>query len=190
MNYNNTDIEELQMALNKIITSKLSDLTEELADLWNKYCEENSYDEKIYPMDSYMINDMLSGKEPIEILRLAEKSDGCFHEYDDWMFFGPEGEPLSCFDLDTSPIDVDSLDEWLMDRPEEMDFTTDEEECIMDTFIDWMKAKMESEGISEEAISGIDKSAVYDELSIYNIPEMLDVDWYKLYADVKESLGL
>lgn len=92
----------------------------EVVSLWNEYCDEiGDVDGFAYLMDEF--DELMEGKSPWEITRMAFYGD--FNP--NHSFFGFNGYAnLISFDFadaNNSPIDFESLAEWLIEsRPEEV----------------------------------------------------------------------
>ena len=109
------------------IKEAIEDLTNsEKVNMWNQYCENNSYyDEYIEYNDP---NSFMCGLEPEEIIRRIDK-EGNYSLSDDYCIIDGSGEYVSFdyIDDDSSPFDIDELANYVYNNEDSMGYLDEDE---------------------------------------------------------------
>ena len=81
-----------------------------LVELWNEFCNKNYYEEVIYYLSDYEINDLFSNKTPAELIRIGSNLD-----LDNKYFYFHLGE-LNATDNIFDVVDIDELVDYIIDN--------------------------------------------------------------------------
>ena len=81
-----------------------------LVELWNEFCDKNCYEERIYYLSDYEINDLFSNKTPAELIRMGSNLD-----LDNKYFYFHLGE-LNATDNIFDVVDIDELVDYIIDN--------------------------------------------------------------------------
>ena len=81
-----------------------------LVELWNEFCDKNCYEERIYYLSDYEINDLFSNKTPAELIRMGSNLD-----LDNKYFYFHLGE-LNTTDNIFDVVDIDELVDYIIDN--------------------------------------------------------------------------
>ena len=81
-----------------------------LAELWNKFCDKNCYEERIWYLSDYEINDLFSNKTPAELIRMGSDVD-----LDNKYFYFHLNE-LNTTDNIFDVVDIDELVDYIIDN--------------------------------------------------------------------------
>ena len=104
----------------KIIVENIKEVVEDfnenkLVELWNNYCDENCYEERICYLSDDEINDLFSNKTPSELIRMGEDID-----LDNKYFYFHLGE-LNTTDDIFDVVDIDELVDYIIDNDDDCD---------------------------------------------------------------------
>lgn len=116
----NLALENLKNELAVIITNMDS---EEIFQLNNAYCfVNNCFDDMLYELDDNNINEIMEGKEPIEIIRMTAYGD--FNYSHDYFRFDGYGnlESLSYLTSESLPDYVERVIDAILENPEEFEW--------------------------------------------------------------------
>ena len=80
-----------------------------LVELWNEFCDKNCYEERIYYLSDYEINDLFSNKTPAELIRMGSNLD-----LDNKYFYFHLNE-LNSTDNVFDVVDIDELVDYIID---------------------------------------------------------------------------
>ena len=81
-----------------------------LVELWNEFCDKNCYEERIYYLSDYEINDLFRNKTPAELIRMGSNLD-----LDNKYFYFHLGE-LNATDNIFDVVDIDELVDYIIDN--------------------------------------------------------------------------
>ena len=81
-----------------------------LVELWNEFCDKNCYEERIYYLSDYEINNLFSNKTPAELIRIGSNLD-----LDNKYFYFHLGE-LNATDNIFDVVDIDELVDYIIDN--------------------------------------------------------------------------
>ena len=81
-----------------------------LVELWNEFCDKNCYEERIYYLSDYEINDLFSNKTPAELIRMGSNLD-----LDNKYFYFHLNE-LNSTDNVFDVVDIDELVDYIIDN--------------------------------------------------------------------------
>lgn len=178
-------------AFEHILAEKLKEGQDSVIDAWNAYCDDNRYDDKIWPMDEDMINDMLSSgnPKPLEIFLKGYDAKCRFSLSDKYVWFDDDCCPSSGDSIEDSMFDLESLTAWLKQSPAQIEYTDDEETYMRNEFIAWA-LKCVGNGMMEPW-NGMDIAALQHALrertESYEIYDYMTNDWEELYAEMGEE---
>lgn len=81
-----------------------------LVELWNEFCDKNCYEERIWYLSDYEINDLFSNKTPAELIRMGSDVD-----LDNKYFYFHLNE-LNTTDNIFDVVDIDELVDYIIDN--------------------------------------------------------------------------
>ena len=81
-----------------------------LVELWNEFCDKNCYEERIWYLSDYEINDLFSNKTPAELIRMGSNLD-----LDNKYFYFHLNE-LNTTDNIFDVVDIDELVDYIIDN--------------------------------------------------------------------------
>ena len=84
-----------------------------LVELWNKFCDENCYEERIWYLSDYEINNLFSNKTPAELIRMGSDVD-----LDNKYYYFHLGE-LNTTDNVFDVVDIDELVDYIIDNDDD-----------------------------------------------------------------------
>ena len=84
-----------------------------LVELWNEFCDKNCYEERIWYLSDYEINDLFSNKTPAELIRMGKDVD-----LDNKYFYFHLGE-LNTTDNVFDVVDIDELVDYIIDNDDD-----------------------------------------------------------------------
>ena len=104
--------------IEKMIVENIKEVVEDfkeakLVELWNNYCDENCYEERIYYLSDDEINDFFSNKAPAELIRMGSDVD-----LDNKYFYFHLGE-LNTTDDIYDVVDIDELVDYIIDNDDD-----------------------------------------------------------------------
>lgn len=127
-----------------------------LIDLWNERCQNGSYDDEIYPLDEYHINEVLCPhRTPFEMLR-AFADD--FNPHNDYVMFNGYGVMVS-FDDPREHIYISDLADYLVRNNIDTEKFEDWEDEIMYAFL---HKATDLDILTDEEISDLDWERILD----------------------------
>lgn len=85
----------------------------ELVELWNNYCDENYYEERIYYLSDDEINDFFSNDTPAELIRIGKDVD-----LDNKYFYFHLGK-LNTTDNVFDAVEIDELVDYIIDNDDD-----------------------------------------------------------------------
>ena len=95
----------------KNIRTVVEDFKEnKLVELWNEFCDKNCYEERIWYLSDYEINDWFSNKTPAELIRMGSDVD-----LDNKYFYFHLNE-LNTTDNIFDVVDIDELVDYIIDN--------------------------------------------------------------------------
>lgn len=84
-----------------------------LVELWNEFCDKNCYEERIWYLSDYEINDLFSNKTPAELIRMGKDVD-----LDNKYFYFHLNE-LNTTDNVFDVVDIDELVDYIIDNDDD-----------------------------------------------------------------------
>lgn len=84
-----------------------------LVELWNEFCDDNYYEERIYYLSDDKINDLFSNKTPAELIRMGSDVD-----LDNKYFYFHLNE-LNTTDNVFDVVDIDELVDYIIDNDDD-----------------------------------------------------------------------
>ena len=84
-----------------------------LVELWNEFCDKNCYEERIWYLSDYEINDLFSNKTPAELIRIGKDVD-----LDNKYFYFHLNE-LNTTDNIFDVVDIDELVDYIIDNDDD-----------------------------------------------------------------------
>ena len=99
----------------KMIVKNIKEVVEDfkenkLVELWNEFCDKNCYEERIWYLSDYEINDLFSNKTPAELIRMGSDVD-----LDNKYFYFHLNE-LNTTDNIFDVVDIDELVDYIIDN--------------------------------------------------------------------------
>ena len=127
--------------------------------LWNEYQNDICGDSQIYDFDEYTLNDLLMGKDPIEIVRMT-----AFGKIKNWLdayiYINGYGNLESAWNIDDTAFDADDMAEWFdenkkseVDESTMLEILVEEAKNIFGEDADISEAKCKEYEMSEEGIA-------------------------------------
>ena len=86
---------------------------EKLVELWNKFCDKNYYEERIYYLSDDEINDLFDNKTPAELIRMGSDVD-----LNNKYFYFHLNE-LNTTDNVFDVVDIDELVDYIIDNDDD-----------------------------------------------------------------------
>ena len=86
-----------------------------LVELWNEFCNKNCYEEVIYYLSDYEINDLFRNNTPAELIRIGKNLD-----LDNKYFYFHLNE-LNTTDNIFDVVDIDELVDYIIDNDNDCD---------------------------------------------------------------------
>lgn len=157
--------------------------------LWNQYASENSYEYIYDNIDDYA--DMTE-EGGVELARMVFFGD--VRSWLDYVYINGNGNFKSCWDMDSSPIDIGAMAQWMQETKHE-EFKTWMDNIDVDDFADWMSGELTKEELTEyweEYIDEVDEDDLDDNGLPYDFDvkrlaqEMMD-DWHQMFDDFIDS---
>lgn len=176
----------------KKFTEYLADFSfADLVYLWNEYASENGY-EQIYDSIGEFA-DVFSGSiEGAELARMVFFGD--VKNWSDYVYLNGYGNFQSCWDVESSPIDLDELANWMKEtNHQEWKEWLDSIEA--DDFAEYLADNLTNEELTElwsEYIEAVDE----DDLDNNGLPLNFDIedlakelmsDWHQHFDDFIEA---
>ena len=129
---------------------------ETLINLWNDRCQNGSYDDEIYPLDEYHINEVLCpNRRPFDMIN-AFSDD--FNIHDDYVKFNAYGNLIS-FSNVSEYIYTSDLADYMLRNGFDTDIFEDWESEIMYAFLHTAK---DLDHLTDEEISDLDWERILD----------------------------
>lgn len=127
--------------------------------LWNEYQDDICGDSQIYDFDDYALNDLLMGKDPIEIVRMTVF--GNINSWlDNYIWINGYGNLESCCDLKYTAFNAEEMAEWFdenkkseVDESTMLEILVEEAKKIFGEDADISEAKCEEYEMSDEGIA-------------------------------------
>ena len=88
-----------------------------LVELWNEFCDKNCYEERIWYLSDYEINDLFSNKTPAELIRMGSNV-----ALDNKYFYFHLDE-LNTTDDIFDVVDIDELVDYIIDNDDDCNDT-------------------------------------------------------------------
>ena len=106
----------------KMIVENIREVVEDfketkLVELWNKFCNENYYEERIYYLSDDEINDFFSIETPAELIRMGKDVD-----LNSKYFYFHLGELNTTNDI-YDVVDIDELVDYIIDNDDDCNDT-------------------------------------------------------------------
>lgn len=176
----------------KKFTEYLADFNmHDLIALWNEYASENGYSEIYDSIEDFA--DVFSGSiEGAELARMVFFGD--VNNWSDNVYLNGYGNFQSCWDVESSPIDIDALAKWMrdtnhqewkewLDSIEEDDFA----EYLADNLTEEELTELWSEYIAEVDEDDLAANGLPYNFDIEDLAKELMVDWHQHFDDFIES---
>lgn len=127
--------------------------------LWNEYQYDICGDSQIYDFDDYALNDLLMGKDPIEIVRMTVFGN-VKNWLDNYIWINGYGNLESCCSLKYTAFNADEMVEWFgenkkseVDESTMLEILVEETKNIFGEDADISEAKCEEYEMSDEGIA-------------------------------------
>ena len=127
--------------------------------LWNEYQYDICGDSQIYDFDDYALNDLLMGKDPIEIVRMTVFGN-VKNWLDNYIWINGYGNLESCCSLKYTAFNADEMVEWFdenkkseVDESTMLEILVEEAKNIFGEDADISEAKCEEYEMSDEGIA-------------------------------------
>lgn len=176
----------------KTFTTYLEDFSfADLVYLWNEYSSENG-DEQIFDSIEEFANVFSGSIEGAELARMVFFGD--VKNWSDNVYLNGYGNFQSCWDVESSPIDIDELTKWMRETSHQV-----YKEWLYNIeaydFADWLGGELTNEELTElwsEYIQEVDE----DDLDGNGLPLNFDVedlaremmvDWHQHFDDFIEA---
>ena len=173
----------------KKFTTYLNDyLFHEVVPLWNEYASENDMDAYIY--DSVEDFSDATDTEGVELARMV-----FFGDVKNWLdnvYIDGYGNFKSCWSVESSPIDIELLANWMKDTGHQ-EYNTWLESIEFEDFSVWLAGELTNETLAdlwEEYIGGSDDIAdngLPFDFDIADLARELMSDWHNTFKDFVES---
>lgn len=174
----------------KKFTEYLEDFSfADLVYLWNEYASENGYSEVYDSIEDFAD---ITETEGAELARMVFFGD--VKNWGDHVYLNGYGNFQSCWDVESSPIDLDELAKWMKEtNHQEWKEWLDNIEAY--DFADWLGGELTNEELTElwsEYVQEVDE----DDLDGNGLPLNFDiedlaremmVDWHQHFDDFIES---
>lgn len=170
----------------KKFTTYLSDMTfADLAYLWNEYASENGYEQIYDSVEEFAANFETEGAELARMVFFGDVKNWMDHVYLDGY-----GNFQSCWDVESSQIDVEELAKWMKDtNHQEYKEWLDNIDAY--DFADWLGGELTNEALTElwvDYVADVDEDDLADNGLPYNfdiedLARELMVDWHQTFAD-------
>ena len=174
----------------KKFTEYLYDFSfDDLVVLWNEYASENGYEQIYDSVEEFAANFELEG---VELTRMVFFGD--VRSWLDMVYLDGYGNFKSCWDMDSSPIDIEELVKWMKDT-DHQEYKEWLDNIDAYDFADWLGGELTNEALTElwiEYVADVDE----DDLEPNGLPLNFDIedlarelmlDWHQHFDDFIES---
>lgn len=174
----------------KKFTTYLSNMNfANLAYLWNEYASENGYEQIFDSVEEFAANFEIEG---VELARMV-----FFGDVKNWMdhvYLNGYGNFESCWNVESSPIDIDELAQW-MKETNHSEYKEWLDSINADDFAEYLADELTNEALTKlwsEYIAEVDE----DDLEPNGLPLNFDIealaselmaDWHNHFDDFIES---
>lgn len=174
----------------KKFTTYLSDMDfADLAYLWNEYASENGY-ERIYDsIEEFAANFETEGAELARMVFFGDVKN-----WGDMVYLNGYGNFQSCWDMDSSPIDIDALAQW-MKETNHYEYKEWLDSINADDFAEYLADELTNEELTElwsEYIADVDEDDLDDNglplnFDIEDLASEVMADWHQHFEDFIDS---
>lgn len=174
----------------KKFTEYLNDFSfEDLVYLWNEYASENGYEQIYDSIEEFAANFETEGAELARMVFFGDVKNWMDHVYLDGY-----GNFQSCWDIESSPIDIEELAQW-MKESNHHEYKEWLDNIDADDFADWLGGELTNEELVElwsDYVEEVDE----DDLEPNGLPLNFDIeslaselmnDWHQTFDDFIES---
>lgn len=174
----------------KKFTTYLSEMNfVDLAYLWNEYASENGYEQIYDSIEEFAANFETEGAELARMVFFGDVKNWMDHVYLDGY-----GNFQSCWDVESSPIDIDELAKW-MKETNHYEYKEWLDSINADDFAEYLADELTNEELTElwsEYIADVDE----DDLEPNGLPLNFDIedlaselmaDWHNHFDDFIEE---
>lgn len=174
----------------KKFTTYLSDMTfADLAYIWNEYASENGYEQIYDSIEEFAANFETEGAELARMVFFGDVKN-----WYDMVYLNGYGNFESCWNVESSPIDIDELANW-MKESNHHDYKEWLDSIDASAFGDWLGGELTNEGLTElwgDYIADVEE----DDLEPNGLPLNFDIedlakelmaDWHQTFDDFIDS---
>lgn len=174
----------------KKFTTYLSDMTfADLAYLWNEYASENGYDQIYDSVEEFASNFETEGAELARMVFFGDVKN-----WGDMVYLDGYGNFQSCWNVESSPIDIDALAQW-MKESNHQEYKEWLDSVNADDFAEYLADELTNEELTElwsEYIAYVEE----DDLEPNGLPLNFDIedlakeliaDWHQTFDDFIDS---
>lgn len=172
----------------KKFTAHLEEMNfSDLVSLWNEYAPERGFEEIFSSIEDFAF---LTETEGVELARMVFFGD--VKNWDDMVYLGGYGNFKSCWSVESSPIDIELLANWMKDTGHQ-EYNTWLESIEFEDFSAWLAGELTNETLAdlwEEYIGGSDDIAdngLPFDFDIVDLARELMVDWHQTFDDFIDS---
>ena len=175
----------------KKFTEYLDDFSfDDLIALWNEYASDNAYDSTIF--DSVEDFADLTDTQGAELARMVFFGD--VRSWQDRVYLDGYGNFQSCWDMDSSPIDIEELAKW-MKETNHQEYKEWLDSIDADDFAEYLADELTNEELTElwgDYIADVDEADLaYNGLplnfDIEYLAKELMADWHQHFDDFIDS---
>lgn len=174
----------------KKFTKYLEDMNfSNLAYIWNEYASENGYEQIYDSVEEFAANFETEGAELARMVFFGDVKN-----WMDQVYLNGYGNFESCWNVESSPIDIDALAQW-MKETNHSEYKEWLDSIDADDFADWLGGELTNEELTElwgDYIAEVDE----DDLADNGLPYEFDItvlasemisDWHQHFDDFIEE---
>lgn len=174
----------------KKFTAYLSDMTfADLAYIWNEYASENGYEQIYDRIEEFAANFETEGAELARMVFFGDVKN-----WYDMVYLDGYGNFQSCWNVESSPIDIDALAQW-MKESNHQEYKEWLDSVNADDFAEYLADELTNEELTElwsEYIAYVEE----DDLEPNGLPLNFDIeylakeliaDWHQTFDDFIDS---
>lgn len=174
----------------KKFTTYLSDMDfADLAYLWNECASENGYEQIYDSIEEFAANFETEGAELARMVFFGDVKN-----WGDMVYLNGYGNFRSCWDMDSSPIDVDALAQW-MKETNHYEYKEWLDSINADDFAEYLADELTNEELTElwsEYIADVDEDDLDDNglplnFDIEDLASEVMADWHQTFDDFIEA---
>lgn len=174
----------------KKFTTYLSDMDfADLAYLWNECASENGYEQIYDSIEEFAANFETEGAELARMVFFGDVKN-----WGDMVYLNGYGNFQSCWDMDSSPIDVDALAQW-MKETNHYEYKEWLDSINADDFAEYLADELTNEELTElwsEYIADVDEDDLDDNglplnFDIEDLASEVMADWHQTFDDFIEA---